>query len=71
MTARLRIIVTGLVGLYPVGGVACDYLQCLIGLARLGHDVYNYEDTLSCPYRPVDRTYTAGGSYSAQYSLVI
>ena len=32
----LRIIVTGLVGLYPVGGVAWDYLQYVIGLSRLG-----------------------------------
>jgi hypothetical protein len=67
MTSRLRIIVTGLVGLYPVGGVAWDYLQYLIGLARLGHDVYYYEDTWSWPYHPVDRTYTSDGSYSARY----
>ena len=67
MTAKLRIIVTGLVGLYPVGGVAWDYLQYLIGLARLGHDVYYYEDTWSWPYQPVDKTYTADGRYSAQY----
>ena len=67
MTSKLRIIVTGLVGLYPVGGVAWDYLQYLIGLARLGHDVYYYEDTWSWPYQPVDKTYTADGRYSAQY----
>ena len=67
MTSRLRIIVTGLVGLYPVGGVAWDYLQYLIGLARLGHDVYYYEDTWSWPYHPVEKSYTSDGSYSAQY----
>jgi len=33
--SRLRIIVTGMVGLYPVGGVAWDYLQYVVGLARL------------------------------------
>ena len=54
-------------GLYPVGGVAWDYLQYLIGLARLGHDVYYYEDTWSWPYHPVDKTYTSDGSYSAHY----
>ncbi len=36
---RLRIMVTGLAGLYPVGGVAWGYLQYAIGLARLGHDI--------------------------------
>jgi hypothetical protein len=67
VTARLRIIVTGLVGLYPVGGVAWDYLQYAVGLARLGHDVYYHEDTWSWPYHPVEATYTARGEYSATY----
>jgi len=67
MTSSLRIIVTGLVGLYPVGGVAWDYLQYMIGLAHLGHDVYYHEDTWSWPYHPVERMYTAQGDYSAQY----
>ncbi len=65
--SRLRVIVTGLVGLYPVGGVAWDYLQYLIGFARLGHDVYYHEDTWSWPYHPIERTYTADPSYSAGY----
>jgi hypothetical protein len=67
MTASLRIIVTGLVGLYPVGGVAWDYLQYVVGLARLGHDVYYHEDTWSWPYHPVERQVTADGSYSARF----
>jgi hypothetical protein len=67
VSARLRIIVTGLAGLYPVGGVAWDYLQYAVGLARLGHDVYYHEDTWSWPYQPREATYTAQGQYSAQY----
>jgi hypothetical protein len=67
VSSSLRIIVTGLVGLYPVGGVAWDYLQYVIGLARLGHDVYYHEDTWSWPYHPVDATYTSRGDYSARY----
>lgn len=67
MISRLRIIVTGLVGLYPVGGVAWDYLQYAIGLARLGHDVYYHEDTWSWPYHPLEKTHTLDGSYSAKY----
>ncbi|QDL11546.1 glycosyltransferase family 1 protein [Brasilonema octagenarum UFV-E1] len=67
MSSKLRIIVTGLVGLYPVGGVAWDYLQYVIGLAQLGHDVYYHEDTWSWPYHPLNKTYTSEGNYSAQY----
>jgi hypothetical protein len=63
----LRIIVTGLVGLYPVGGVAWDYLQYVVGLAHLGHDVYYHEDTWSWPYHPRETTYSARGEYSAQF----
>lgn len=65
--SRLRIIVTGLVGLYPVGGVAWDYLQYVVGLARLGHEVFYQEDTWSWPYHPVKKTNTAEGDYSADY----
>jgi hypothetical protein len=66
-TSRLRIIVTGLVGLHPVGGVAWDYLQYVIGLARLGHDVYYHEDTWSWPYNPVSKAHTDDASYSVAY----
>ena len=65
--SRLKIIVTGLAGLYPVGGVAWDYLQYAIGFARLGHDVTYHEDTWSWPYHPVERTYTQDPSYSVKY----
>jgi len=67
MGPSLRIVVTGMVGLYPVGGVAWDYLQYVIGLSRLGHDVYYHEDTWSWPYHPLKRTFTSDGSYSASY----
>jgi hypothetical protein len=67
MTSRLRIIVSGLVGLHPVGGMAWHYLQYVIGLARLGHDVYYHEDTWTWPYHPVERTYTSDGTYSARF----
>lgn len=50
--SSLRIIVTGLIAQYPLGGVAWDYLQYVVGLARLGHDVYYFEDTGQWPYNP-------------------
>jgi hypothetical protein len=52
LDSRLRIIVTGLIAQHPrLGGVAWDYLQYALGLARLGHDVYYFEDSGEWPYR--------------------
>ena len=65
--SRLRIVVTGMVGLYPVGGVAWDYLQYAVGLHRLGHDVWYHEDTWAWPYDPEGRTYTDDGAGSANF----
>jgi hypothetical protein len=50
---KLRIIVTGMVGQYPLGGVAWDYFHYLIGLHALGHDVYYHEDTWVWPLDPI------------------
>ena len=51
-------IVTGVVGLYPLGGVAWDYVQYVAGLARLGFDVFYLEDTRLNPYDPRTRALT-------------
>lgn len=61
------IVVSGLVALYPVGGVAWDYLQYVVGLSRLGHDVYYHEDTWMWPYHPVERRHTSTAAYSAAF----
>ncbi len=52
MNGTLRVIVTGLIGQYPLGGVTWDYLQYVLGLHRMGHDVYYLEDTGMWPYDP-------------------
>ncbi len=65
--SKPRIIVTGYVGYIPVGGVAWDYLQYPIGLARLGYDVFYHEDTLEWPYDPLKQERTLDAEYSAQY----
>jgi hypothetical protein len=65
--SRLRIIVTGYVGCVPVGGVAWDYLQYVVGLARMGHDVYYHEDTFKWPYHPLKKEQSESGEYSAKY----
>jgi hypothetical protein len=52
MDSKLRILVTGLIGQHPLGGVTWDYVQYPLGLARLGHDVYYLEDSGEWPYDP-------------------
>jgi hypothetical protein len=42
---RLRIVILGYIVRFPVGGGAWPYLQYVLGLARLGHDVYYLEDS--------------------------
>lgn len=49
---KLRIIVCGMVGQHPLGGVAWDYFHYVLGLAELGHDVYYHEDTWCWPNDP-------------------
>lgn len=52
MKSKLRILVSGLVAQHPgLGGVAWDYLQYVVGFARLGHDVWYLEDSGEWPYR--------------------
>jgi hypothetical protein len=52
VTERLRIIVSGLIAQHThLGGVAWDYLQFVVGFARLGHDVFYIEDNGAWPYR--------------------
>src|SRR4030095_15157428 len=65
--SSLRIVVTGLVGAFPVGGVSWDYLQYPIGLARLGHDVVYHEDTRLWPYDTIQNATVETASYSVDY----
>jgi hypothetical protein len=51
MQSSLRIIVTGLITQHPLlGGITWHYLQYMLGLARLGYDVYYFEDSGEFPY---------------------
>src|SRR5215467_8702162 len=63
----MRIIVTGLVATYPVGGVAWDYLQYVQGFRALGCDVLYLEDTGRWLYDPVAQTFTDDATASARF----
>lgn len=66
-SSQLQIVVTGLIGQYPLGGVTWDYLQYVVGLARLGHDVYYLEDTGLCPYDPSTGKVVGESAFSVDY----
>ncbi len=46
----MRIVVSGLIGQYALGGVVWDYVQYLLGFRALGHEVWYLEDTGTWPY---------------------
>ena len=49
---RKRIIVMGFMGSIPIAGVIWQHVHYIVGLQRLGHDVYYIEDSARCPYNP-------------------
>jgi hypothetical protein len=51
-----RVVVLGLMGQYPMGGMAWQVLHHLIGLQRLGYDAYYVENTGAPPYSPRERS---------------
>ncbi len=63
----LRIIVSGLIAQYPLGGVTWDYFQYVLGLHQLGHDVYYIEDTGQWPYVPSEDGLVKGCEFNVDY----
>lgn len=49
MFSHLRIVVLGYIVRGPLGGLAWHHMQYVLGLARLGHDVYFIEDSDDYP----------------------
>jgi hypothetical protein len=48
-----RIVVMGFMGGCPIAGVVWQHLHYIVGLQRLGYDVYYIEDSARYPYDPV------------------
>jgi hypothetical protein len=65
--SRLRIVATGLVATFPLGGVFWDYLQYVLGFLQLGHDVLYIEDTGKWCYDPELQTFVESGARNAAY----
>lgn len=69
-TEKLRIVVLGYVVRAPLGGLTWHYLQYVIGLARLGHEVLYVEDSgdyVSC-YDPGSDSMTTDPSVGLDYT---
>src|SRR5258705_6777152 len=49
---RRRIVVMGFMGSCPIAGVIWQHIHYVVGLHRLGHDVYYIEDSARLPYNP-------------------
>ncbi len=67
MRSRKRILVLHLAGQYPLGGIGWQAVHYLVGLARLGHDVYYVEDSLAAPYDPRAKSLVEDCSYGVEF----
>jgi hypothetical protein len=64
---REAVLVLGIVGQYPVAGVAWQAIHYLVGLRDLGWDVYYVEDSGAWPYDPRRQDRTEDCSYAVAY----
>jgi hypothetical protein len=62
---RKRILVMGFMANIPIAGVVWQHIHYIVGLQRLGHEVYYIEDSSSLPYDPT--THDVDNDY--QYAL--
>lgn len=62
---KKRLIVMGFMGSCPIAGVIWQHLHYIIGLQRLGHDVYYIEDSARLPYNPETFEVNDDFSYAA------
>lgn len=62
---RKKIAVLGFMANCPIAGVIWQHVHYIVGLQRLGHEVYYVEDTSRIPYDPVQQTPTEDYSYAA------
>ena len=49
---RKKLVVMGFMGSCPIAGVIWQHIHYIVGLQRLGHEVYYVEDSARLPYNP-------------------
>ena len=63
----MRVVLAGIIGRYPFGGVAWCSLMYLLGLRALGHEVFYIEDTGECGYDPDRNTISEDPGYALRH----
>ena len=63
---RKKLIVMGFMGACPIAGVIWQHLHYIVGLQRLGHDVYYIEDSTRHPYDPELGQPSSGFEYASK-----
>jgi hypothetical protein len=63
----MKIILAGIIGRYPFGGVTWCSLMYLVGLRALGYEVYYLEDTGECIYDYEKNTISLDSAYGLNY----
>jgi hypothetical protein len=64
---REPVLVLGIVGQYPMAGVAWQAVHYLVGLRELGWDVYYVEDSGATPYDPETEGRSGDCAYAVRY----
>ena len=62
---RKKIVVLGFMANCPIAGVIWQHVHYIVGLQRLGHEVFYVEDTSRIPYDPVQQTPTEDYTYAS------
>lgn len=63
---RKKIVVMGFTAGCPIAGVIWQHVHYMVGLQRLGHDVYYIEDSARIPYNPVTWEVSEDFTYAAE-----
>src|SRR6201997_5753850 len=63
---RKRVVVMGFMGSMPIAGVIWQHIHYIVGLQRLGHDVFYIEDSARIPYNPETFEVTTEFDYTAR-----
>src|SRR5438309_1740585 len=67
VSAKLRLVILGMMGRCPFGGQTWLYLNWIRAFASLGHDVWYIEDDSLWPYDPEQNTITDDCNYAVRH----
>lgn len=65
---RKKLVVMGFMGSIPIAGVIWQHIHYIVGLQRLGHEVYYIEDSARLPYNP--ETFEINNSFDYAVKLL-